>query len=191
MPSFFLAFLAVLATSLGSRDQLLVASLAGRLGRSTGLLVTGWAVSTVSAGVMAWAGHTIGVMLAPSAKSMLVAMALLLAAAELGWKIRPFTAREPTRSLFAISAVLLARQMSDAGRFLVFAIAAAAPATPLAAALVAMGGAIGGGAALTLGWIAGDQRLAAAPLGWARKILAFALLLAAALIALSIRGLLG
>ncbi len=185
MSAFFLAFLGVLLTSIGSRDQLLVAHLAGKLGRSNALLAVGWAISIVSAAVMAWGGHAVAGMLAPSAKSMLVAMALFLAAIELAWKIPDFTAREPTRSLFPIAAVLLVRQLSDAGRFLVFAIAAAAPA----AILSGIGGAIGGGAAITLGWLGAEQWAARPVVRWLRLALAALVLVAATIIALSARGL--
>src|SRR3546814_5437124 len=56
-----------------------------------------------------------------------------------------------SRSLGAIGIVLLARQIGDGARFVVFALAAWA-SLPTAAAL---GGALGGAAAVTLGWTLG------------------------------------
>ena len=59
-----------------------------------------------------------------SAETMLLAIALFLAAVELAWPVRAKAMREPTRSLGAALLVLLARQLTDAPRLLVFAIAA-------------------------------------------------------------------
>ena len=106
MSAFLFAFAAVALTSLGSRDQLLVAHLAGRLGKTLGLLATGLLVSVLTAGLMAWAGSTISAMLPPAAKSMLVAIALVVAGVELAWPRQMRLAAEPTRSLGAIGLVL-------------------------------------------------------------------------------------
>jgi putative Ca2+/H+ antiporter (TMEM165/GDT1 family) len=185
MPSFFLALIAVLLTSIGSRDQVLVAQLSARLGRNPGLLVAGWLVAIISACVMAWAGHVAAQILPPEGKTMLVAIAMLLAAVELFWPTTRKAANEPTRSLFAITLVLLSRQFGDAGRFLVFAIAASTGA-PL---LAAIGGALGGGAALTIGWIAAED-LEKMSLRKVRLLLAGAVLLGGLVIGLNARGLL-
>lgn len=186
MPSFFLAFIAVLLTSIGSRDQILVAQLSARLGRSVSLLVIGWLAAIVTASVMAWAGQAAAQILPPEGKTMLVAIAMLLAAVELFWPNSSKSAKEPTRSLFAISLVLFSRQFGDAGRFLVFAIAAATGAPTLAA----IGGALGGGAALTLGWFAGEE-LDRAPVRIVRLLLGAMVLLAGLVIGLNARGLIG
>ena len=187
MPSFFLAFVAALLTSIGSRDQLLVAQLSERLGRAYGLLATGWLVAAVSAGVMAWAGQAAAQILPPEGKTMLVAIALVLAAVELAWPNRTVALQEPTRSLGAIALVLFSRQLGDAGRFLVFAIAAATGAPVLAG----VGGALAGGAAVTIGWLAKADLERSLPLRKVRLTLAAIVLLAGLLIGLSARGLIG
>ncbi|MDZ4307526.1 hypothetical protein [Allopontixanthobacter sp.] len=185
MPSFFLAFVAALLTSTGSRDQVLVARLSERLGRAYGLLTAGWLVAALSAGVMAWAGHAVAQLLPPEGKTMLVAIALVLAAAELAWPNRMVPLMDPTRSLGAIALVLLSRQLGDAGRFLIFAIAAATGAPVLAG----IGGALAGGAAVTIGWMAGAELEQALPLQKIRLALAIVVLIFGVFIGLSARGL--
>lgn len=185
MPSFFLAFLAALLTSIGSRDQLLVAHLSARLGRNVSLLVIGWLSAICTAAAMAWAGQAVAQILPPEGKTMLVAIAMLLAAVELAWPNSGKQAKEPTRSLVAITLVLFSRQFGDAARFLVFAIAAATGAPVLAG----IGGAVGGVVAITIGWMAGEELERALPLRMIRSVLAGIVLLAGLIIGLSARGL--
>lgn len=185
MAPFLFAFVAVALVSLGGRDQLLVARLAEKLGRGAPLLAIAIAVSTISAALMAVAGLSLALMLPEPAADMLVAVALLVAAVELAWRSRAKVPEEPTRSLFAVSAVLLARQIGDAARFLVFAFAAGGPAW-----LAAAGGALGGAAALAVGWATGAD-LDRAPLRAIRLALAVVVALAAIVIALSARGIVG
>jgi len=66
-----------------------------------------------------------------------------------------FTAKEPTRSLFAAALVLLMHQAADAARFITFAIALLTYA-PIPAAV---GGAMGTAFALTMGWLASGALL--------------------------------
>ncbi len=181
MSSFLFGFAGVLLLSLGARDQILMARLAGRTG--PGVLVAGWLAALASAAIMAWAGAAVADRLAGPAKPMLVAFALGAAAFELAWPNRERTPREPTHSIFAALVVLLARQMTDAGRFLVFALAAAT-ALPW---LVAAGGALGGGLALGAGYLVGAD-LEKAPLRTIRRVLAGIVLLAAIVIGLTARG---
>ena len=185
MPSFFLAFIAALLTAIGSRDQMLVAQLSARLGRSSSLLVVGWLVAIGTAGIMAWAGQAVAQILPPEGKTMLIAIAMLLAAVELAWPNSRTAAKEPTRSLVAIALVLFSRQLGDAGRFLIFAIAVVTGA-PL---LAGIGGALGAGAGVTIGWFAGEELASALPLRMIRLILAGVILLAGLVIGLSARGL--
>ena len=145
MASFLMALVAVFAVSLGGRDQLLVARLADRLGRGRGLLAVGVASSAISAFAMAFAGLAMALVLPEPAAHMLVAIALLVAAGELAWKHKAALPKEPTRSLFATFVVLLARQLGDAARFLVFAFAAGGSAW-LAGGGGALGGTAGAGA---------------------------------------------
>ena len=114
---------------------------------------------------------------------MLVAIGLFLAAVELAWPRRNRLPEEPTRSLFAILLVLLARQMGDGARFLVFAFAAGGSAW-----LAGAGGTIGGSAALALG-IAASGEIPRWPLRWVRLGLASVLATTAVVIGLKVRGL--
>ena len=184
MSSFLFGFALVLLVSLGARDQLLVARLSGRTG--PGLLVAGSLAAVISACLMAWAGATVADLLFPAAKQMLVAMALLAAAIELVWPMGKASPKEPTHSITAAFIVLLARQIGDAGRFIIFALAAAT-ALPW---LVAAGGALAGIAVLTVAWIMGAELEKALPLRIIRQALAAALGVAAIVIGLKARGIL-
>lgn len=183
MDSFLFAMLLVFVIALGGRDQWTVAQLSDALGRSGLLLAFALAVSAVSAALMAWAGASLAAILPQRAAEMLVAFALAIAAGEMAWPVKAKRPAEPTRSLGAIGIVLLARQVGDAARFAVFALAAEA-VYPLVALI---GGAIGGGAAVALGWLAGAERLARFPLRAARLVLAALLFIAALFIGLNAR----
>lgn len=185
MPTFFLAWLAVAACSLGGRDQLLVVQLAGHRRSGAALLAAAIPAAVISASVMALAGSVVAAMLPIAAKQMLIAFALGAAAVELAWPVRERALREPTRSLFALFAVLLARQLGDAARFLVFAFAVAGGSQLFAA----LGGALGGASALAFALsLKGD--LLRWPLTTIRRIFAGVLAVAAIFIALTARGLL-
>jgi putative Ca2+/H+ antiporter (TMEM165/GDT1 family) len=184
MPSFLFAFVAVLLVSIGARDQLLVARLTQVLGRRASLLLLACTSVAAISALMAWAGHAIAALVPPSGKAMLVAIALFMAAVELFWPNREKTPKEPTRSLFAFGLVILARQLGDAARFLVFALAVATGVPWLAGA----GGALGGCAALALGWVMAGELEAKWPLRAIRIVLGTVILLAALFIGLSARG---
>lgn len=183
MDSFLLTLILVFAIALGGRDQLTVAELSDALGRSGQLLGAGLACALASAAFMAWAGAGLAGILPQRAAEMLVAFALAIAAFELAWPAKVKRPAEPTRSLGAIGIVLLARQVGDAARFAVFALAAEAvyPVTTV------IGGAIGGGAAIALGWFAGARGLARFPLRALRLGLAALLFVAAVFIGLNAR----
>ena len=153
MPSFFLALLAAALASFGGRDQRLMAHLAARLGANTPLLAVGWLSAAVTCGLAAAAGAGIATIMQPATKQMLAAIALVLGGIELAWPWRIRKADEPTRSAVAILIVLAAQQIGDGARFLVLAIAVATGS----AVLAGVGGTLGSGAMLTLGWaMAGD-----------------------------------
>lgn len=173
--------------ALGARDQLLVARLGERLGRSFALLAVGLATSVVAALAAAWAGAWLSARMSETAATMFVAMALAVAALELAWPMKREALNDPTRSLGAITVVLLARQITDGARFLVCAIAAATASPTLAG----IGGAIGGGAAVALGWAMRGALEARLPLKALRLGLAAALLLLAVLTGLFARGTIG
>lgn len=185
MNAFLFAFAAVLLVSIGGRDQLLVARLAERLGRSGGLLLVGAIASALSAAAMAAAGLAMALVLPPAAADMLVAFGLLIAAGELAWHRKAKLPHEPTASLFATLVVLLARQLGDAARFLVFAFAAGGSAW-----LAAAGGAFGGFAALALAAVLGAE-IEGWPLRAVRIGLAALLAVAGVVIALTARGIIG
>lgn len=153
MTGALLAFLAALLAGVGARDQMLLAGLAAR--RLLPMMLIAVAVVTaVFAGVVvAKAADILTPMLSPSARVMFAGMAAVVAGLEcvaIGPKPAP---EEPTRSLFAAAVVLLAHQLTDGARFLVFAIAVAT-AVPDAAAL---GGAAGGVATVLIGALAGES----------------------------------
>ena len=183
MDTFLLCFVLVFAIALGGRDQVIVARLAETLERSVALLMLGAVCAAISAGVMTWAGMALAQIMPPRAAEMLVAFALATAAVELLWPVKLKGMDEPTRSLGAIGLVLLARQVGDAARFIVFAFAAGAT-YPLTSAL---GGASGGFAAVALGWVMGSDLEAKLPLRAIRITMAVCLIVAAIFIGLNAR----
>ena len=153
MTGFYFAFLAVLLAGLGARDQATVANLTLRQGARLGVLAMGIAVSVATAAVAAWAASLIAPMLPPAARLFLAAFALGLAGSEallLSPRNKP---KEPTHSLGAFGIVILAQQLGDAARFLVFATAVATNA-PIPAGV---GGAVAGVALLAAGWFAPES----------------------------------
>lgn len=187
MPALFLALLTSALAMLGARPARQTAELAQALGGSVGLLAVGWLTATLASALAAWAGMAMLPLMAPAAKAMFVALALALAAIELMVAREKPAPAEPTRSLGAIALVLFAGQLTDAARFFVLALAVATGAPVLAAA----GGALGSGAVLSAAWaLRGD---------WERRLPARAIRLAvgalfglaAIVVALSARGLIG
>ena len=183
MTPLLFAMVASFLAATGARDQLLVARLAGALGRGNGLLVVALASSATTATIAAWAGA----MLARTCRKVLrrcSSPSLLLAEHAPGCRSAP---REPTRSLGAMAIVLFARQLTDASRFLVAAFAVVFATWPLAA----LGGTIGGGAAVVLAWTLGGQLESRLPLRGLRIALAVLLFVLAVLTGLSARGIIG
>ena len=184
MTPLLFAMVACFVTALGARDQLIVARLAAALGNGAGLLVIALASSAGTAFVAAWFGARLAQTMSSSAATMFVAIALLLAAVECAWPNREKRPQEPTRSLGAIAIVLFARQLTDAARFLVAAFAVVFASWPLAG----LGGAIGGGAAVTLGWAMGGDLERKLPLRAIRLALAAVLFVLALITGMSARG---
>jgi hypothetical protein len=186
MSGFLFAFLATLIAGIGARDQLALAGLAARLGQRPTLLGVAVLSAVATAALAAWAALAVLPLLGGNAAGgkVLTAIALGLAGAEmLALRTRRDPA-EPTRSLGAIGIVLFAHQLTDAARFVVFALAVLT-AAPIPAAI---GGAAGSAAVVTLGWLAADDMPLAA-VATARRIGGGVLLAVAALLALSARGL--
>ncbi|MEM6857576.1 MAG: hypothetical protein AAF559_06865 [Pseudomonadota bacterium] len=191
MDSFLFCLLLVAGIALGARDQMVIAQLSDALADRSGpfvrrpvpLLVLGCVCAVISAGVMTYAGLSLAALLPQRAAQMLVAFALGLAAFELGWPVRIKAAHEPTRSLGAIGLVILWRQLGDGARFVIFAFAAGA-VYPLAAFA---GGALGGGVAIAIGWMIGEEQLTRWPLNVIRRTFALCLIVAALFIGLDAR----
>lgn len=185
MSGFLFAFLATLIAGIGARDQLTVAALAGRLGQRPALLVVAALCAALTAATAAWGARIVLPLLAGNVAGgqMLTAIALGLAGAEMLLLRRPHVPAEPTRSLGAIGIVLVAQQLTDAARFVIFALAVAT-AAPVSAAL---GGAVGGIAVVAAGWLAASD-LPSATVARARRIGGALLLVAAVLLALAARG---
>lgn len=174
MSAFYLAFIAVLLAGLGARDQTTVATLSLAQRGRPGVLLTGVAVSLATAAFAAWGASLVLPLLVPRARLVMAAIALALAAGESLWPFASRRPQEPTASLGALGVVLLAHQLTDAARFLIFALGVAA-AGPVAAGI---GGAVGGVLSLAAAWmlpeVFADRRLR-----WARRAVGAALLLAA------------
>jgi len=107
LPSFFLALIAAAMATVGGREAVRVARLSAALGGGKMLLMAGWLACALACVLAARLGAGIAAELAPAAKAMLVAIALLLAGLEL-LVLRPGRApAEPTRSFGAALLVLV------------------------------------------------------------------------------------
>ncbi|MCK0127406.1 hypothetical protein [Erythrobacter sp. F6033] len=183
MDAFMFTLLLTFIIALGGRDQMIIAQFSDELEKTTGLLILGMACAAASAAAMAYAGWTIAAMLPDRAANMLVAIALAFAGLELFWPIKLKRMKEPTRSYIAIGAVVLLRQFGDAARFVIFAFAAQA----VYPVVTILGGALGGMAAIALGWAAGKARLDQYPLYYVRIFIGACLIVAALFIGLNAR----
>ena len=168
MDAFLLALILTFVIAFGGREQLIVAQFSSATDRNVPLVLIGIACAIATACVMAYAGAAIAAILPRRAAEMLVAFALIAGAVELAWPVKIKPMIEPTRSYVAIGAVLVFRQMQDAARFAIFALAAWAvfPTTAM------IGGAMAGTAAVVLGWSLGLAALQKAPLRIIRLVLA-------------------
>ncbi len=183
MDAFLIMLLLTALIAVGGREQLIVAQFSDQTGRSVELLLIGLACAAASGAIAAWAGLSIAAMLPWRAAQMLVALALVFAAIELAWPVRLKSMKEPTRSYVAIGAVLFLRQLMDAPRFVVFALAAFV-VYPLAGL---PGAALGGMASVALGWSIGKARLERFPLYYLRLGMAACSIVAALFIGLNAR----
>jgi len=186
MSGFLFAFLATLIAGIGARDQLTIAGLATRLGQRPGLLGVAVLSAIVTSAIAAWAALAVMPILSGNAAGgkILTAIALGLAGGEMLLLKSRQMPDEPTHSLGATGIVLFAHQLTDAARFVIFALAVAT-AAPIPAAI---GGAAGSIAVVTLGWLAADD-LPLRLVTRARRIGGGVLLAIAAVLALSARGL--
>ncbi len=183
MSGLLFAFLATLLAGIGARDLLTVAGIAARQGQRPGLIMVAIATSIATATAAAWGGALLAPLMGGDARLIFAALALAFA----GGEMLVLTARrmpdEPTRSLGATAIVLAAHQLTDASRFLIFAIAVATRA-PISAGL---GGALGGAAVVLAGWLAAEN-LPARQLAMIRRPVGGGLLILAAVLAMKAMG---
>jgi hypothetical protein len=187
MPALFLALLTCALAMIGSRTAWQTARLAGALGASFGLLLACWSSAIATSALAGWGGSLMAPAMAPAAKAMFVAVALAAGGLEAWFTKPPRAPAEPTRSLGAIWLVLLAGQATDAARLFVLALAVATAEPGLAAA----GGALGSGAMLTVAWALGGEWDARLPQRALPRAVSGLFLVAAVVVALSARGLIG
>lgn len=187
MTAFFIAFVTCACASLVGREPILVARLSERLGQGPGLLALIWLCSALSAATAAWAAQTIAPMLVPAAKQIFVAAALGLAGLDTLLRRQRRLPVEPTRSLGAIGAVLFFGQLTGSASFLILALTVLT-GEPL---LAFLGGTLGSGTVLTLGWLAGGQWEDKLPLRAFQYVAGTMLLLAGIVVLLLAKGLLG
>lgn len=179
--------MAAILVGIGARDQLIVASLRDRAGGGVPLAGVALSCGVATALLAAWAGQVVGAGISDSAETMLLAVALALAALELACRRDVREPVEPTRSLGALALVLVASQVGDATRLVLFALAAGSAAP----AMTGVGGALGSAAGLMAALAIGRGGMNALPLRRLRLALAGLALVAAAIIGLSARDLIG
>jgi Ca2+/H+ antiporter, TMEM165/GDT1 family len=183
MSGLLFALLATLLAGIGARDQLTVAALAARQGQRPGLILIAMATSIATAAAAACGGALLAPLMAGDARLMFAGLALAFAGGEMLF----FSARrmpdEPTQSLGATAIVLSAHQLTDASRFLIFAIAVATHA-PIPTGL---GGALGGAGVVLAGWLAAGN-LPKRQLSIIRRSVGAGLLILAAVLAMKAMG---
>ncbi|MGB3794869.1 MAG: hypothetical protein WA957_01020 [Alteraurantiacibacter sp.] len=180
MPAFFLTFVAVAAAMLAGQDAIRVARLRVGLGWAGPLFITVLLAALGGAGLAAWIAQELSPLIRPQVKPLVVSLALALAAGEVLLRSAPAKPREPTRSMGAITLVLLLGMVTDASGFIILSLAIAT-GEPL---LAAGGGALGAIAVLGAAIVAGDD-WQALPLKPIRIAVGVALLAAAAIIVFS------
>lgn len=171
MNGFLLGMAATAIAGLGARDQLLVRALTARQGRRGAVLLSALASAAITALLTAWAAEAVAGRVASDGRQVLCLCALVLAGAELLLSPAVRAPAEPTDSLGALTLVLLAQQLTGAGRLLLFALALVA-ADPVP---IGLGGAIGAGLAVAAGWVGGEE-LAGRRLRFLRRALGGVLL---------------
>ena len=174
MPAFYLTLIAVLLAGIGARDQVTVAGLALRQGQRPAVLVVALLTSAATAALAGLAASFMLAQLPPPARTIFAAIALAMAGVESLVLAPRRDPREPTHSLGALALVLLAHQITDSARFVIFGmgVGMAAPQT------AAVAGAIGGAVLAGFAWARPDlPGMPAARL--ARRIVGLLLVLAA------------
>lgn len=148
MTGLFFALIATIVSGVGARDQALVGQLSAQQGARQSLLLVAWLSGILATVAAAWGGAQVAGLIGGSARLFLVALAVGLAGLEMiALAPRP-APMEPTHSLGAFALVLFVMQLTDAARFMVFALAVLTRA-PVS---VAMGGAVGAMLVVVAGW---------------------------------------
>lgn len=177
----WLALCVAFVLALGGRDQLIVAQFTDQLERTPPLLATGIVAAISSAAIMVGAAAHLSSMLNHEMVFWLTYAAWGVVGIRLFPRIELSPMAEPTRSFVAIGAVVFARQLLDAPRLAIFALALLAPD----AGMTVVGGIIGGALAIALGWSLGLGRLGKLPLLLLRRFAGVCIIVAAGLIALN------
>jgi hypothetical protein len=183
MTGFILALVGVLLAGLGARDQMTLAALSRQQGARPLVLLAAIGVCCISASLAGWAAMLIAPLMSAPARLFLAALALGFAGGEALVLSPTRVPQEPTLSLGALTFVLLAHQLTDAARFLIFGIALAADARMPAT----LGGGLAGILLLAAAWGAPEwfdwKRLR-----WVRRALGLGLLLLASWLGLQVMG---
>lgn len=148
MPAFYLTLLAVLLAGFGSRDQVTIAGLALRQGQRPATLIVSLVTMALATVAVVFAATLMLAELPPPARAIFVAIALGMAGLESLALVPRRDPKEPTNSLGALGLVLVAHQITDAARFLVFGMGVGM-AAPYASGVA---GLIGGGALVGFAW---------------------------------------
>ncbi|MCJ2186568.1 hypothetical protein [Novosphingobium beihaiensis] len=186
MPAFYLTLIAVLLAGIGARGQMTIAGLARAQGARPGVLIVALVSAVLTALLAAWAAHAVLAELPPPARMVFAAMALGLAGLEsLALAPRRDDPREPTRSLGALALVLLAQQVTDAARFLIFGMGVGLAAPIASGAAGVLGGAVLAGAAWAFPQVSGMSAVR-----WIRRTAGGLLAIAALVLFLSQIGIL-
>lgn len=179
MPAFYLTLIAVLLAGIGARDQVTIAGLALRQGRRPGVLLVGLLSATATALLAAYAARLMLAELPPPARAIFAAIALGMAGIESMVLVPRRNPAEPTNSLGALLLVLLAQQVTDAARFLVFGLGVGLAAPVMAGAA----GVLGGAALVTMAW-ARPEFLERPLARWTRRVVGALLTFSALVLAL-------
>lgn len=148
MPAFYLTLIAVLLAGLGARDQVTLAAVALRQRGRPALLIVASLCACATAALAAWAAGWMLPILPPPARAIFAAVAVLFAGVESVLLAPRRALAEPTHSLGALALVLLTQQVTDAARFLVFALGVGMGA-PIAAGA---GGILAGVVLVSFAW---------------------------------------
>lgn len=148
MSALYLTLMAVLFSGFGARDQVRIAARSLQHGPRLAVLVPVVAISIATAVFAAWAATLIAPLLPPPARLVLLAMALLFAGGESLVLVPRYRPAETSPSLGVLVITVLAHQLTDSARFLVFGIAVATNA----ALPAGIGGALGGVVLIVGAW---------------------------------------